>query len=510
MWKFGEGSSLPCRRQGATITEWMQDAIEALNSLQTPYEILEARRKAGIRLDKNVNVQMKDCLARIGYSQRDLDKLNIVHVAGTKGKGSTSAFVDSILSQYRKSHDQPQNIGLYTSPHLIAVRERFRINSQPITPAKFARYFFDVWDALESSAKGADVPLEKPVYFRYLTLMSYHVFLSEGVNAAVYETGVGGEYDATNIVERPAVTGISTLGIDHVFTLGNTIEEIAWHKAGILKAGTPAFSVHQVPGALEVVKQRAAETGVKSLSIVGIDKRLGNVKIRPDAEFQKGNASLAIQLAGTVLKAIDPEFDLPADHLPKSFVDGLEQVVWRGRCELKVEGNIRWYFDGAHTNDSIQVAAKWFGDESSERPTHGPRVLIFNQQGEHEALQILEVLYNTIARYGAVQFDHVIFCTNTGSVVKKDNVNHTHDSTSIENLSLQKSFAEAWKKMDESPLTTIKVLASIEEAIEYVRGLETSSNKTRDGKNIEIHTLVTGSLHLVGRALGVLEGPAAL
>lgn len=232
---------------------------------------------------------------------------------------------------------------------------------------KFAKYFFDVWDALEASATGSETPFEKPVYFRYLTLMSYHVFLSEGVNTAVYETGVGGEYDATNIVERPAVTGISTLGVDHVYTLGNTVEEIAWHKAGIMKAGSPAFTVRQTPGAMEVVKQRAAEIGVKSLSVVDIDKRLQHARIRPDADFQRGNASLAVQLAETVLKALDPAFRLPADRLPQAFIDGLEQVIWRGRCELKVEGNLRWYLDGAHTEDSIKVAAKWFGDESSER-----------------------------------------------------------------------------------------------------------------------------------------------
>jgi len=104
-----------------------------------------------------------------------------------------------------------------------------------------------VWDALETAK------LEKPVYFRYLTLMSYHVFLSENVNIAIYETGVGGERDSTNIVERPAVTGITSLGIDHTLSLGNTIEEIAWHKAGIQKTGTPSFIVPVPEAAMKVV-----------------------------------------------------------------------------------------------------------------------------------------------------------------------------------------------------------------------------------------------------------------
>lgn len=209
--------------------------------------------------------------------------------------------------------------------------------------------------------------LRKPVYFRYLTLLSYHIFLQEGVDAAIYEVGVGGEYDSTNIIDAPAVTGISTLGIDHTSTLGNTIDKIAWHKAGIMKANVPAFTATQVPAALEVIEQRAKEKNVKSLEVVDIDRRLQHVKIRPDARFQKSNASLAIALADSLLTKLDATFQLSTELLPKEFVDGLEQVVWRGRCETKVEGNIRWYLDGAHTAGSIQVAATWFGSESSQR-----------------------------------------------------------------------------------------------------------------------------------------------
>lgn len=271
--------------------------------------------------------------------------------------------MDSILSQYRRSHDIPKNIGLFTSPHLIAVRERIRINSSPISRELFAKYFFEVWDKLEASS---DV-VEKPVYFRYLTLMSYHVFLQEKVDVAIYEVGVGGEYDSTNIVDYPAVTGISTLGIDHTFTLGETVDKIAWHKAGIFKKDVPAFTVKQLPEAMEVVEKRAEEREVKNLSVVDRDPRLDRVRIRPDAPFQRGNAGLAVRLAETVLQRVDFSFKPFVESLPKEFVDGLEQVVWRGRCEKKEEGDITWYLDGAHTADSIVVAAKWFGDEVSKR-----------------------------------------------------------------------------------------------------------------------------------------------
>jgi folylpolyglutamate synthase/dihydrofolate synthase len=242
---------------------------------------------------------------------------------------------------------------------LIAVRERIRLNNIPLSKEVFAKYFFDVWDALED--------VEKPAYFRYLTLMSYHVFIRETVDVAISEVGLGGEYDATNIVEKPMVTGISSLGIDHTYTLGNTIEEIAWHKAGIQKVGCPSFTVTQLPSVMEVVEKRAKERSVEALKVIGEDQRLEGVKIRPDAAFQRLNASLAIALGETVLGKLDRNFHQSRDTLSREFIEGLEQVVWRGRCEKKVEGKVTWHLDGAHTAESIIVASKWFGDECSKK-----------------------------------------------------------------------------------------------------------------------------------------------
>lgn len=216
--------------------------------------------------------------------------------------------------------------------------------------------------------------MKPPDYFKYLTVMSYHAFLREGVDTAIYEVGLGGEYDATNVADHPAVTGITTLGIDHVLVLGETIEEIVWHKAGIQKAGVPSFTVNQLPAAMKVIGDRAKERDVKSLKVVNLDPRLQKVNIRPNADFQKSNASLAIALAETTLKKLDPAFQLPPDSLPKEFIDGLEQVVWRGRCEKKVEGNIIWHLDGAHTADSITISSRWFGEECTSRSVSQSRL----------------------------------------------------------------------------------------------------------------------------------------
>lgn len=361
---------------------------------------------------------MKAYWARLGHTPEDLDRLNVVHVAGTKGKGSVCAFVASIMGRHKSaSGGKLLKVGLLTSPHLVAVRERIRVGAAPLSEAAFARYFFEVSDALAASTSAEDAePGSRPIYARYLTLMALHVFLREGVDVAVLETGVGGEYDATNIVSRPAAAGISTLGIDHVFVLGDTVDKIAWHKAGIIKAGCPNFAVEQpaFPSAEGVLRARTAEKGAE-LSILGVDPRLAasGVQVRPDAAFQRRNASLAVALAEAALLRVDPEgFRRDEDRLPAEFKDGIEQVVWRGRCEVKEEegGKLRWHIDGAHTTDSLKMAARWFVGANEGR--RGPRILIFNQQGRTEAIDFLDGLHAGAKREDGSSFDHVVFCTN--------------------------------------------------------------------------------------------------
>ncbi|KAI0441921.1 tetrahydrofolylpolyglutamate synthase [Xylaria telfairii] len=492
------------------------DAIDALNSLQTPYAIIEARRRAGIRPDATSIAEMCVYLRRIGYSLEDLDRLNILHVAGTKGKGSTCAFTASILAHHQRAHGVPRKIGLFTSPHLIAVRERIRIDGVPVSEELFARYFFEVWDRLGDAEQregpmvlderlGVPTP-PRPIYARYLTLMSYHVFLQTGIDAAVYETGIGGEYDATNIVQRPLASGISTLGIDHVFALGDTVEKIAWHKAGIMKPGAAAFTVEQLPGAAQVLQERANDKGV-SLKVLEIDPRLKGVDIRPDALFQKKNASLGIALAETALQKLDPGFRPDVSILPKEFVDGLEQVVWRGRCEVKPEGPIIWHIDGAHTVDSLKMATKWFAGECVTKS--GPKALIFNQQGREEAVHFLEGIITALKIYGQGAddtFGQVIFCTNVTHAetgYKRDFVNYQYDPEAIKALTAQHGFADKWAALD--PKANITVVPTIEHAINLVRGLGASVSEGQT-----VHALITGSLHLVGGALAILEGADAL
>lgn len=336
--------------------------------------------------------------------------MNIVHVAGTKGKGTTCAYVNSILNAHKAEFGFPKKIGLFTSPHILQVRERIQINNEPISEYMFAQYFFQVWNRLEESAEreGLD-PLEKPKYFKFLTLLSFHIYRQEGVDAAIYEVGVGGRFDATNIFENPVVTGITALGIDHVTQLGSTIESISWHKAGIFKTGSPAYSVPQPTTAYQVLKNVAEEVSVQ-LKKVDVYPGLHAMKIMPNAEFQKQNASLAIALSFAVLDRLGQSIARDSDTFPTYVVRGVEDIKWRGRCEVKIDGKNTWYLDGAHTAESLEIAAIWFSTQVlSKTPI---RVLVFNQQSRKEATELLTKFQANLHEAGCPPFTHVIFCTN--------------------------------------------------------------------------------------------------
>ncbi|EFW19641.1 Folylpolyglutamate synthetase [Coccidioides posadasii str. Silveira] len=475
------------------------DAIRKLNSTQTGFALLRERKRLNHSINASAVHQMRKWVQCLGYSISDLDRLNIVHVGGTKGKGTACAYVNSILQKYRQSCGVPRKIGLYTSPHLITVRERIQINSEPISEEKFAKYFFETWDALETSGHndGLD-PVPKPPYFRFLTLMSFHVFLSEGIDTAIYEVGVGGEFDSTNIIEKPVATGITTLGIDHVAVLGDTIEEIAWHKAGIFKRGCPAYTVPQQPHAMEVLKKRAIEKGV-NLNMARNFSVLDNINIKPAEHFQKKNASLAIILASIVLKKLGIATNCIPDTLPDQFIQGLENLVWRGRCETLTNRQQSWYLDGAHTKESLELACSWFGRVSQAREL--PCVLIFNQQSSRDAVSLLKTVHRILYNEFSVTFQYALFCTNIthkGRSYNIEFVNKNIDPDTLQTLTLQKELATTWQGLD--PCTEVASLPSIEDAIDYVRSIS-----GRNCAEQEALIFVTGSFHLVGGVLSILE-----
>lgn len=478
-----------------------QDAVNALNSLQSNFASIEASRKTGVLRNPQLIPEMVEWVRRAGYKPSDFNKLNIVHVTGTKGKGSTCSFVESILEQYKRPSVMGSGgpnitkIGLYTSPHLKDVRDRIRIDGQPISEEVFAKYFFEIWDKLESTE--SDItrfpsmgPGAKPMYFRYLTLLSFHAFMREGVDSAIYEVGIGGEYDSTNIIEKPTACGITSLGLDHTAILGNTLESIAWNKSGIFKQGTPCFSVHQPDEAAEkMIISRATEKGAASFEWVDTRKDLESVKLGINGDFQAQNASMAVDLARAHLQGLG--FEIPPASLPAKFVQGLEKASWAGRCQILPdhEEGLTWFIDGAHTHESIESATHWF--TTVTEPDH-TRVLLFNQQ-TRDTGSLLTTVHEKMQAAG-LRFDHVVFTTNVTwtSGYQVDQVSINTDASQVDSLAVQTHCAQKWDELDKK--SRKHIFPDIETSVNYIRSIERP-----------LDVFVVGSLHLVGGFLVVFD-----
>lgn len=337
--------------------------------------------------------------------------------------------------------------------------------------------------------------------------MAFHCYISEGVDAAVIECGIGGEYDSTNILVKPRVTAVTSLGIDHTAMLGETIESIAWHKAGIFKAGVPAFSAPQPDSAVKVLEERAAERQT-TVQVVSRDPEVDGVQLGLAAEFQKINASLAVAVAAAF---IGQEHKDGLASLPDSFRTGLEQAQLGGRCETRRDNksNLTWYIDGGHTLESIEMAGRWFASliaSTTASPGQSPptRILIFNQQTRDAnalAKKLHSTLSSAVTSSSTQPFGHVIFCTNTTysqTGYRPDLTSINTNAADVQALSVQNALADTWKEVD--PSARVEVVRTIEEAIKMAREVSSAADAAQAPK-----ALVTGSLHLVGGLIEVLE-----
>jgi folylpolyglutamate synthase len=349
--------------------------------------------------------------------------------------------------------------------------------------------------------------------------MAFHTYLSEGVDAAVIECGIGGQYDCTNVIPQPKVTAITSLGIDHVSMLGNTIEQIAWHKGGIIKSGARGFTAPQPTSAEEVLAQRAEEAGTQ-LDVVRHHSELrpenSQVNLGLAGDFQYTNASLAIATAAECLRRVGVA-DIPEDimnaPLPAKFKTGLEQTRLGGRCETRFEKDVAWYIDGGHTLESIRLAGQWFASRiqadssSTELAARKTRILIFNQQ-TRDSTALARALHETLA--AALGYDtpftHAIFCTNVtykSAGFRPDLVSMNTNADDLELLRVQKSLATAWNDID--PKAQTHVFSTIEEAVDFAREVAGQERKDLQKDEPPVMTFVTGSIHLVGGFLDVVE-----
>ncbi|KAF4637067.1 hypothetical protein G7Y89_g1008 [Cudoniella acicularis] len=357
-------------------------------------------------------------------------------------------------------------------PFLISVRESIRINSNPISDAAFAKYFFEVWDKLSNDAL-QNPGTYRPGYNQFLTLLAFHVFFSEQVDVAIFETNSGGTHDATNIV-KPNVVGITRLGIDHVSTLGSTIESIAWHKSGIFKYQVPAFSSIQVPAATTVLKKRATEK-LSQLNFVNVDDKLPADVFKP--VVQRENASLALALSSAFLQENAPQED--CEITAQDISRAIELFTWPGRFQQINNANCQWFLDSAHNRMSLSVVGKWFAETTMETKSHA---------SERDGRDLVKEIARCLQENG-VQMQHVIFC----AMEESKDLNHNHRFEVSEEM--RDLYAATWRTVDSTAQISLK--PSIKEALSLATTIADRENGMR--------TLVTGSSYLVGAALYLLK-----
>lgn len=298
-------------------------------------------------------------MASLGNPER---QLRFVHVAGTKGKGSVCAFTARILEE------AGYTVGLYISPSLVDVGERISVNGTILSPEDFLDVFDVVWSAISSVSEDDPVTV-----FEVFTAMAIVHFARRKVDVVVWEVGLGGLYDATNVIPVPEVAVITNIGLEHTDRLGNTVEEIATQKAGIVKQGGITVIGHQDYPAAQATLLAQAEIMENRVALVGRDYTFSSQRFTPDSvTFDYAGVVLGrrvslpdvtISLRGThqvqnaasaitavVALAVKDSIDVPETAMRRA----LEQTFWPGRMEL-VPGTPTVLLDGAHT----QTAAKY-------------------------------------------------------------------------------------------------------------------------------------------------------
>lgn len=305
----------------------------------------------------------------------------IIHVAGTNGKGSVCTYIASILEKAGFL------VGLFTSPHLVEVNERIRINQNPVENEQFVQAFHKVLDAV---SKLEQLGYSHPAFFEFLFAMGMVIFEQSSVEYIVLETGLGGRLDATNVVKKPIVSVITSISLDHTEILGGTIEEIAVEKAGIIKKDVPVVYFGQNPAVDRVIRTTAEHIGSlaykideNSCNITKITKK--NIDFYPlygyygydmftvpfIARYQVYNAMLAIQC-----------LELTGLNLDQGMLrDGIAGMHHEGRMEQVMDGVI---FDGAHNDEGIKA----FVETVRDYPVKGRRLLLFSavQEKNYDAM----------------------------------------------------------------------------------------------------------------------------
>ena len=322
---------------------------------QEALEFIEQSHKFGMRLGLENSFKLLELL---GNPQ---DKLKFVHVAGTNGKGSVCSFISNTLKE------QGYKVGLYTSPYLETFTERIRLNGNNIPEEDVARIITIMKEKIEQMASDG---FAYPTEFEIETAMAFYYYWEQQADYVVLEVGLGGRYDATNVIKSPLASVIVSLSLDHIGILGDTLGKIAYEKAGIIKEDSIAVVYKQKPEAEEVIKDVCKEKNTKYIeadfehlvikkSDVNsqvfdckiLDEKFENMEISLIGEHQVNNAVLAL----TVIKVLRDErqVEISNEAMRRAFLN----TRWPGRIE-KIKDNPIFIIDGAHNEDGARSLSK--------------------------------------------------------------------------------------------------------------------------------------------------------
>lgn len=410
---------------------------------------------------KNTRSHTREFLELLGNPQ---ERFPVVHVAGSNGKGSVCAFLSSVLTE------SGLRTGLFTSPHLVDIRERVRIDGESCSREAFLFAEQCVRDAAQKLQQAGK---PHPTFFEYMFGIGLVIFARAGVDCAVLETGLGGRLDATNAVKKPLLTVITSISLEHTEILGDTIEKIAAEKAGIIKYQVPVIFDGNEPLAEPVIRETAArmcapaeKIGEDNINILlndgkNIDFSLDcgydvtSVRIPSPAAYQVRNGALALAAACRLRE----HFVISEEALRRGF----EKTVWPGRMEEVLPGI---YLDGAHNAAGIQAFL-----ETARQLADRPPILVFGMVADKNYREALSLLCQGMA------WEQVIF---TGI---RDN------PRALEPECLEREFRNG--------LQHVKVL-TIKEA-------EGAFQAAQEAKKPGQLVFCTGSLYLVGEWKRIME-----
>ncbi len=403
---------------------------------------------------------MEDTKRFLEKLQLPLKNKKIIHVAGTNGKGSVCWYLDRILNGAGK------NTGLFTSPHLTDIRERFRINGHMVSKEQFFEAFLVVYH-LVMSQKEDMLEGYHPTFFEFLFFMAMVLFKGEEIEYLILETGLGGALDATNALEQKTLTVITQIGLEHTEYLGNTIEEIAIQKAGILRKDTKVLYFCDYPSFSHVIENAAKNIGA-------IVHPVGK-NVFKDVKFSNKNVDfsynsryydyIAITVSGIALYQVEnismaltaAEELLSVDEMPK--VECIQTIVkdtvWQGRMEEVLPGV---FLDGAHNENGIEAFL-----ESVEKTQCPHKSLLFTVVSDKDYRHIIQKIVEKHL------FDRIV-------------ITQLENSRALGVQEILQTFEQCGRK-------EIEVIDNVEQAFHMLV----------DNKKSTEYVFVAGSLYLVGK-----------